>query len=222
MTDPTVAQESLLGPRYAEVREHLARHSVQNWTGITCGFWYEFSLGGGPERFGFDFAERSVVLYDEGTTRINTTTFAQVGRAVAGLLSLKVRPEGAEDPSSCLSHFRGQQAFVSSFRVSQKDMLDSVLRVTGTKVGDWEVSQEPTKQRYEMGVKQLHDGDMLGFAKALYARVFFPDGTGDYESRQDLNNALLALPQEDLDKLTKEAQEFHKQSQGRKSVFGKD
>ena len=220
--DPTVFRESLLGSRYAEVRECLARHGVRNWVGITCGFWYEFSLGGGPERFGFDLAQRSVVLYDEGATKINTTTFPQVGRAVAGLLSLKVQPEHADDSSPCLERFRGKQAFISSFQVSQKDLLDSVLRATKTKITDWQVSHETSKQRYEAGVKELHDGNMMSFAKALYSRVFFNDGTGDYQSKYGLHNDLLGLPEEDLDELTQQALEFHQQSQGRKSVFGRD
>ena len=223
MSDRAVLRDSIVGLRTAEVREAAQKQGFgDHWFGITCGFWHEFSLGGGPERFGFDMTKRSVCFFDEGTTKINTTTFPQVGLAVARLLSLKIWPEDAEDKSLHLSQFRGGQVFISSFKVSQQDMLDSVLRVTGTETKDWTVTKESSKKRYADGVKALQEGDIMGIGKALYARIFYPDGTGDYEKKHGLQNELLGLPKEDLDQATKESLAFHNESKGRQSLFGKD
>ncbi|THY80894.1 hypothetical protein D6C95_09309 [Aureobasidium pullulans] len=82
-------------------------------------------------------------------------------------------------------------------------MLDSVHRVMGTEDKDWEISYEPTKKRYTQAVEDMKTGDRNAFAKAMYARVFFPDGSGDYETRRGLDNEILDLPTEELDEATK-------------------
>ena len=177
-----------------------------------CSFWYEFSLGGGPERYGFDFKNRTVTFFDDGNTRINTSTWPQCGRAVANLLSLKVLPDDENDKSPCLANFRNNSVYISSFNVSQKDMLDSVMRVTGTTEKDWKVDYEDVKERYKNGMEEFKKGNMLGFAKLLYSRVFFPDGSGNYEATKGLHNDILGLPKEDLDEYTKIAVEMAEQS----------
>lgn len=51
----------------------------------------------------------------------------------------------------------------------------------------------------------MQEGDRIGFVKAMYARLFFPNGGGDYETGYTLDNERLALPKEDLDEATKRA-----------------
>ncbi|KAH9837424.1 putative oxidoreductase CipA [Teratosphaeria destructans] len=45
------------------------------WTSLQCGFWYEFSLSGSPTRYGFDFAQKSLTLFDDGQAKINQSTW---------------------------------------------------------------------------------------------------------------------------------------------------
>jgi hypothetical protein len=40
-----------------------------------------------------------------------------------------------------------------------------------------------------------------------YSRVFYPDGSGDFESSKGTSNAVLGLPEEDIDEATKIAVE---------------
>lgn len=49
---------------------------------LCCNFWYAFSLGGGPDRFGFDLKARTLTLFDEGDVAINVTTWSQVSRVL--------------------------------------------------------------------------------------------------------------------------------------------
>ena len=198
-----VGKDTFLGEAKKKERDHIEKLGKSSWIGIACSFWYEFSLGGGPSRFGFDFKNRSVTFFDDGTTRINTSTFAQTGRSVANLLGLKVLPDDENDKSPSLAHFRSKYIYVSSFRVSQKEIFDSVLRVTGADAKDWTVTHEPVKERYQNGVKELQSGNREGFAKLLYSRYFFPDSAGDYETTRGLDNDKLGLPKEDLDEFTK-------------------
>jgi len=98
--------------------------------------------------------------------------------------------------------------YISSFKVSQRDMLDSLHRVLGTNDSDWTISQEGSRERFDRGMAALKQGDRAGFATALYARVFFPDGNGDFESSRGLSNEALALPEENLDEATRRTVEM--------------
>ncbi|KAI4733753.1 NAD(P)-binding protein [Aureobasidium sp. EXF-12298] len=161
---------------------------------LVCSFWYEWSLGV-PFLYGIDTSARKAVFYDDGETKINTSTWELCGRAVASLLGMEI--EELE------KQFGNKGVYVSSFRVSRREMLDSVHRVLGTEDKDWEIEYQTTQQRYEDGMREMEDGDQRGFAKAMYARVFYPDGSSDYETSHGLDNQALGLPREDLDIATR-------------------
>ncbi|EON69011.1 hypothetical protein W97_08269 [Coniosporium apollinis CBS 100218] len=197
------SKDILIGPPKKKDRDHIEKLGKSSWIGIACGVWYEFSLGGGPYRYGFDFKNRTVTFFDDGTTRINTSTWPQTGRSVANLLALKVLPDDESDRSPCLAGLRNKFVYVSSFTINQKEMFDSVLRVTGTGPDDWQVAHVPVKEYYREGVEQLQRGNRVGFAKLLYSRMFFPDLAGNFEATKGLDNDKLGLPKEDLDEFTK-------------------
>ena len=195
-------KDNFIGERKTKYRDYIEQLGKSSWIGIVCNFWYEFSLAGSSSRYGFDFKTRTVTFLDDGNTRINTSTWPQTGRAVAKLLSLKVLKDDASDKSACLKDFRNKFVYVSSFNISQKDMLDSIMRVTGTSLKDWKVNYEPVKERYKSGVEEFKNGNMLGFAELLYSRSFYPDMSGNYEATKGLHNDILDLPKEDLDEYT--------------------
>ena len=201
-------KDNFLGETKAKYRDHIEKLGKSSWIGIVCNYWYEYSLSGGSSLYGFDFKNRTVTFFDDGNTRINTSTWPQTGRAVAKLLSLKVFKDNVNDKSACLNDFRNECVYVSSFTVSQKDMLNSVMRVTGTSLKDWKVNYEPVKERYQSGVEEFKKGNRLGFAKLLYSRSFYPDNCGNYEATKGLHNDILGLPKEDLDEYTKIAVEM--------------
>ncbi|KAG9906579.1 NAD(P)-binding protein, partial [Aureobasidium melanogenum] len=147
---------------------------------LVCGFWYEWSLGI-PWCYGIDLVHRKAIFYDDGNTKMNTSTWEQCGRAIAALLSLSEQE---------LEKYKNRSL------------------VLGTGDEDWEISYEDTKERYEKGIKDMQNGDRTGFGRAMYARVFYPDGSGDYESSKGLDNEGLVLPQEDLDEATKRTVEM--------------
>lgn len=197
-----VGLDTKLGPSALAIRQNIIDAGL-NFVAISCGIWYEYSLGGGETRFGFDLKKREVTFYDDGLTQVTTSTWAQCGRAVAALLSLPIRPEGTREGQTTLSQFRNASAYIGSFHVSQKEIFDSVLRSTETKETDWTVRHETVEDRFQRGNMMLAGGDMWGFSVALYARLFYPDGACDLESR--LANDALGLPAEDLDSATVEA-----------------
>lgn len=198
-------KDTLIGPPKKQVRDHIEQLGKSSWIGIACGFWYEYSLAVGPFTYGFDWKNRTATFFDDGTTRLNTSTWPQTGRSVANLLGLKVLPDDENDKSPCLAHFRNTFVYVSSFAVNQKEMLDSILRVTGAGPDDWKVTHVPVKERFQQGVEELQKGKRTGFGKMLYGRMFYPDKAGLFEATRGLDNEKLGLPKEDLDEFTKVA-----------------
>jgi NAD(P)H-binding len=198
-----LSKEALSGDAVRAGISDIENQGVSSWVAMVCGFWYEWSLAIGPDMFGFDFSNKKVTFFDDGTTCINTTTLRQCGRAVAALLSLKELPEDENDKSATVSRWKNKPLYVSSFLVSQRDMLDSVNRVMGTTDKDWTIDKEPTEVRYKNGLVTMQTGNRLGFARAMYSRVFWPNGDGNYESSRGLDNDVLGLPKDDLDDATK-------------------
>jgi hypothetical protein len=158
---------------------------------LACGFWYEWSLGMGSQWYGFDIANRRVTFYDDGKKKINTSTWGLCGDAVAAILEGDVEV------------WADRAVHVSSFLVSQRDMLDSLNRVLGTEDADWEIEYQDTKGRVEEGMRELQEGNRLGFAKAMYAKTFYKDGRGDFETELGLDNGKLGLKEETLDEATR-------------------
>lgn len=184
-------------------RRDIAETGVCSYLSVTTGFWYEWSLAI-PPSFGFDFPNKQVTFIDDGETKISTSTWPQVGRAVTALLSLPIKPEGG-NLERCLEHFKNEIIFVNSFNISQKDMLESVLRVTGDKLEDWTITKEPARERYAAAVKALQTGDRMAYVRMMYTRVFYDDGNGDFETRRGTSNKLLGLPKESIDEATSRA-----------------
>ncbi|KAL6917354.1 hypothetical protein FSST1_008849 [Fusarium sambucinum] len=207
-----LGEDILLGPAAKANRDEIEKLGMQ-WVTICCGFWYDYSLAGGEQRFGFDLDNRSVTFYDHGETKNSTSTLSQVGRAVAKILSLKELPINDDDDSLTLSSFLNKPVNIKSFVISQKDMFESVKRVTGTSEADWTITYESTKKRYEEGMSLVKGGNMVGFSKLLYARAFFHEDPSDLSAKAQ--NGLLGLPEESLDDATKAGIDLVKVLQGR-------
>ncbi|KAF2860164.1 NAD(P)-binding protein [Piedraia hortae CBS 480.64] len=167
---------------------------------IATNFWFEFSVAI-PDACGFDFEKRRVTFFDDGKTTISASTWVQIGRAVKGLLSLPTQGQGLS-----LERFANKRVFVDSFRISQREIFESVLRVTGTEETEWTIQYERARERYEAGKEAMEKGDQSAFIRMMYARVWFKDGGCDFEGEgKFMINELLGLPREDLDEATKRA-----------------
>jgi hypothetical protein len=93
-----------------------------NWIAIKPNFWYEYSMGVGPFAFEFDFP-KSVTFYDDGKSKVKTTTWPQTGRASAALVNLKKLPEDEDDKSITLTQLQNKPLYISSFTLNQRDHI---------------------------------------------------------------------------------------------------
>jgi len=194
-----LCDDSMLSPSGEAIHAEIENLGVSANIRLVCNFWYEFSLGGGPDRFGFDFTKRSFIMFDEGNVPFNVSTWAQCARAVANLFSFKQLPEDESDKSPALSQFSSRPVYISSFRLSQMEMFEAVKRVTRTSNDDWTITHESSEERWKDSFAAVMKGNFGQFTKMLYSRMYFPNGGGDYEP---LDNNSLSLPVEDLDQYT--------------------
>ena len=205
--DVEFGKKSLVGTPKQKIYELFkSLGGKSDFIAVCTGFWYEWSLAI-DLAFGFNFEKKTVTFFGDGDVKINSSTWPQVGRAVAALLSLPITAEG-DEPS--LEKYKNKHVYVSSFLISQKDIFESVLRVTETKPEDWTITHEDCQERYDAALEQMKTGDKYGFGKAMYTSVFFPDGKGNTEKRYGLLNEVLGLPKEDMDEATKAAIERSK------------
>ena len=209
VASPDMGRESGLLPAVAAIRETVQAHGKSAFVGLACGFWYEYSVANMPECYGFDFKTKTATFLDDGLTKMNTSTWEQCGRAMAGLFSLPQYPEDSDDKSVTISRWTNDSVHVDSFFLSQRDMLDSILRVTGDKESDWTIKYQPAQERWQEGTEMMKEGGAKfgqGYVQKMYSRVFYKDGSGDFSDK--LDNERLGLPKEDLDEATKRAMEM--------------
>ncbi|KAJ1557348.1 hypothetical protein HK405_000165, partial [Cladochytrium tenue] len=199
ITDEALFKELPALGRIRDATRQIEESGSSAYLSLSTGFWYEWSVSL-PFAYGFDFKARAVTLFDEGNVRIRNTTWPQLGRAYAALFSLPVHA----DSGPSLAQFRNRQAAVESFFVSQRDIFESVLRVTGTTEADWKVTHQPSAARFAAGKEMLMRGEMAGFGLMLYSFGFFPEGKRAAVQSETVNN-VLGLPQENLDEMTKAA-----------------
>ncbi|KAJ5895690.1 hypothetical protein N7495_007381 [Penicillium taxi] len=180
------------------------KNGVSSSITLSCGFWYEWSLAIGEQWFGFTIKDRKVTFFDDGKRIVTVSTWDQCGRALAALLSL---PESGTTPS--VVDFKNGNVLIYSFRISQRDILDSLHRIMGTTDSDWEIKYEPVSQRLKDGAEELASGIFTGLPKVLYGGIFSSENPmSDYAGNMSLANDVLSLPQEDLDEATKRAVEM--------------
>ena len=203
----SLAEEDLYGSGCLQRCAEIESLGVSSYVAMVCGFWYEWSLAL-PFGFAIDIKNKKATFFDDGKTRVNISTWRQCGRALAGLLSLKELPEDANDKAPTVSQWKNKPLYISSFKICQRDMLDSVEKITGTTDQEWEIEYEPSVERYKSGLEELKAGNRMGFAKAMYTRIFFPNGGGDFESSRGLADSLIGLPEDDLEEATKRVVEM--------------
>ncbi|CAI6100267.1 unnamed protein product [Clonostachys chloroleuca] len=203
VNNKSLGNEVMLGQKLRPIVEHIEQVGKSSWTVLVTSLWYEFSLACPPDWFGFDVAKREVTFFDDGERKINTSSWPFIGKTVAAFLSLKELPENEDDDSLTVSSFQNKPLYTSSFFISQRDMLDSIHRVSGTSDKDWTIKKEASSKRVADGQALLATGDLRGLARMYYSRMFFPGTEGTYQDK--LHTKALGLSEDDLDQATKRA-----------------
>jgi hypothetical protein len=99
-----------------------------------------------------------------------------------------------------LSDYKNQFVYITSFSVSQNDMLAAVQRATGTMMPDWTLTHVPVDQYIQHGRDMFAKGDRRGMVNVLYGCTF-KRGLGDQFHGRQVANETLGLEEEDLDEV---------------------
>jgi hypothetical protein len=180
-------------PMKKAIRDYIERVGKSKWIGFVNNPWTDYSLMAGM--FGIDIPTRSATLYHSKAKEVsfNTTTLAQAGKGIAGLLSL---------PEEKLSAYANKLAYVSSFFITPHELLDAVQKATGTTDKDWTIEKKDVQERIKEGGEKLQKGDHMGMVDLLYGATMV-DGLGNKYKEQTINDEL-GLPKEDLVEVCKE------------------
>ncbi|KAG7419587.1 hypothetical protein Forpe1208_v002158 [Fusarium oxysporum f. sp. rapae] len=182
--------------------KEIERVGVSSWILLVGGVWFDYSLPSGESFMGFDIDNRRATLFDDGEAKINTSTLSQFGRAAAAVASLKEFPDNEDDKSPSIAQFRNKPVYLSSFYISQKDILRGIQRVTNTTNADWEIKYESSADRIENGKVMGRSGNIMGLVQAYYSFIFSQEGR-KLKTQDKLHNKLLGLPEEDLDEVVR-------------------
>lgn len=132
---------------------------------------------------GFDLKEHKAIIYNEGKDAYSTTTIASIGTALKNAL---LHPEETAN----------RYLFISSFRVSQNQILASLEKATGKK---WDVTYVDAEEQKRIGIEKMKKGDFSG-GVALIRYINSVKGYGgDYGEYEEISNELLGVQEEDLD-----------------------
>ncbi|EXK27378.1 hypothetical protein FOMG_16186 [Fusarium oxysporum f. sp. melonis 26406] len=76
-------------------------------------------------------------------------------------------------------------------------MLDSVNRVMGLTVTDWDIQYKTTARRISEGREEMKEEKISGTAKAIFGQIFNTSSeNGDFTRTQRVDNEILSLPEE--------------------------
>ncbi|OAL38294.1 hypothetical protein AYO20_02353 [Fonsecaea nubica] len=157
------------------------------WSVLVTGPFFDWGLSSGF--LGFDLKKREALIWDDGACRFSTTTLSTVGQAVVKTL---------QHPDETANRF----VYVASFTLSLNDILEALEKSSASR---WTVVRTSGEDEIEAGQQSLRDGDLASAVPRLVRAGWYTRGRGgNYGDERELDNALLALPRENLDAVVSE------------------
>jgi uncharacterized protein YbjT (DUF2867 family) len=170
----------------------LIEKKGMNWVAVVNNPWFDWSLKQGM--WNVDIPGRRAIINNVGDAKFNTTTLGQVGRGVAALLSL---------PEEKLNNFKNSAVYLRSFLLSQREILDSAIRATGTKKSDWQITMQDPEVTIQTAKDAVAAGNPMAFVGEFYTAHMQEGRGGNYEEKAAKDAAVLGLEEENLDEVIK-------------------
>ena len=132
---------------------------------------------------GFDLTNHRATIFGAGNDGWSTTTLSSIGLAVKNAMLLPA--ETAND-----------YLYVSSFTVSQNDVVDTLEKIQGV---TYTIERVDAEKQREEGMQKMANGDFSGVMQLIrYINCIAGHG-GDYAKFRESSNGLLKLPEEHLE-----------------------
>ncbi|KAI8933412.1 hypothetical protein NX059_010027 [Plenodomus lindquistii] len=174
--------------QYRDLIEELG----MSWIAIINNPWFDWSLKKGT--WGIDIKNRKASLYKGAEAKFNTSTLDRVGKGVADLLAL---------PESQLEKFQNSPAYFSSFELTQREILESAIRVTGSQESDWDITVLDADRVIAGSREEVANGNPIAFVSEFYLTHMLEGTGGNYQEKIKQNPANLAWSEEKLDDVVK-------------------
>ncbi|KAI1123659.1 NmrA-like family protein [Nemania abortiva] len=150
------------------------------WTAICTNIFFDIGLTTGF--MGYDIKEHKAIIWDDGSHKFSATTRENVAKAVLGVLR---NPEITAN----------QYVYVSSFEVSQNEVLSALENVQGVK---YAVTPTTTEKEIAEGKAALEKKDFMEAGRLLRAAVYNPGYGNNFANEAELWNDKIGVPREDL------------------------
>jgi hypothetical protein len=174
----------LLYAEKAKVIDYLKSHEATGltWTAIYTGQFFDWGLESGW--LDYDLKKKKAVIFDSGNKEWSTTIIGTVSTAVVKVL---LKP----------GETKNRPVFISSFTLSQHQLLKALERASGSK---WEVEKITSEEALKKG-RELDSQDKYEGLKLLVLLLLYSDDAdrgANFEKDGLLDNKLLGLPVEDF------------------------
>ncbi|KAM0428579.1 hypothetical protein ACHAPT_006940 [Fusarium lateritium] len=186
-----LTREQALMSEKKGMRDLVEQLSVGSWIAVVNNLWFDWSMKMGC--WGINIKDRKAEIWNGGNVKANTSTLKRVGDAVAELLSL---------PEEELSKYKNKPYYISSFLITQREMLESVQRVTGTTDADWEIKERDIDELAKECDERLKKGDRMAAIPKLYSSQFREGHGGNYNHKV-VDMERFGFQQEDLDEVVR-------------------
>jgi uncharacterized protein YbjT (DUF2867 family) len=162
------------------------------WTAVIVGSFFDWGLPIGA--LGYNLPAKTATVFDGGNKPYEATNLAQIGRAVAAILS----PGHFEETSN-------QYVYINSFTVTQTSVVEALETATGCK---FDVTHVRGEEMWEEGKKKMSTGKfeetgggqyMVGSVQMIQAEIYNRTGFNHFSESKGLWNRRLGLPKESLD-----------------------
>jgi len=145
--------------------------------------------------FGIDTAAHTATIYPDAGS-FNTSTLDRIGLSVAAMLSLPI--SDSLNPRASLQHYANNFLYVSSYCVTQTQLLQAIQKAKNENDADWKINKEKTVQQWiqqcEAGVKA---GNMQLGMGLVVCRYIGEGLGGNYEDKANADTKALDLPEEE-------------------------
>ncbi|KAI1322268.1 NmrA-like family protein [Xylariaceae sp. FL0255] len=151
-----------------------------SWTAICTNIFFDIGLTTGF--MGIDIKKHKATVFDDGVHKFSSTTRDTVAKAVLGVLR---NPEITEN----------EYVYVSSFEVSQNEILSALEKAQGVK---YTITLTTTEKETAEGKAALAQKNFMEASRLLKVAVYNPGYGNNFADEETLWNDKLGVPRENL------------------------
>jgi hypothetical protein len=208
-----------------DIVEYLKKHeSSLSWSAVCTGAFFDWVLQY-PGMMGWNVPSRAATIFDGGDVPYEATNIAQIGAAVAAILSATPSPgfpDGTAKTTQMVDITKNKYVYVNSFTTTQNTVLGFLEKHTGTKFKVEAASAaEMAKDAIARAAKSVpgfRPTDNLEYAdgvvEMIFASIYGNGNLNHFSETKGLWNHALGLKGENVEESVKGAVEYWSKKEG--------